>query len=474
MLRSQLGEDLYRAGIKTYLQRHQHGNVVTEDLQKALEEVSGQALDQFFDQWIYHGQFPELDVGYGWDQKTRLARISVKQTQPVNEKVLLFAFPLTVRFKGDFGTVDQVVRVKSRQEDFYFPLESAPKTVRVDPEYTLLARTRFTLPRPMVAAQLKDKDDMVGRLLAVEQLGRNRDKESIATLKEALNSDEYYGVRMEAARALRSIHSQEALDALLASMKQPDARVRQQVVEEIGNFYHEQALEAARDVARTERNPAIQAVAVSGLGAYGRPEVRNTLLEFLNSDSYRNELAVAALEGIRAYDDPSFIGLLLETLGRREADFTSRGLAQGIDTLAWLARNEQGKDNVREFILRYVNSPKRRVQSASLRALGVLGDPKALPVVERFATAAEDTPERKAAEVARAELRANRKPADELRNLREEVLDLQKANRDMNKELQGLKKQFEALDSPVAARDRRATEPIRSPKAAQQAGRPHR
>ena len=46
-----------------YLQRHQYGNVVTEDLRAVIEELSGRSYDQFFDQWLYHGRFPELEAG---------------------------------------------------------------------------------------------------------------------------------------------------------------------------------------------------------------------------------------------------------------------------------------------------------------------------------------------------------------------------------------------------------------------------
>src|SRR6185295_10141603 len=137
MLRSQLGEDLYRKCIKTYLERNAYGSVVTEDLRKVIEELSGRPYDQFFDQWVYHAHHPELDVTYNWDEKSRIAKLSIRQNQKLSENVLLFDLPLTVRFKGGFGVVDRPVHVKSKDEDFYFPLESAPQSVRLDSEYTV-------------------------------------------------------------------------------------------------------------------------------------------------------------------------------------------------------------------------------------------------------------------------------------------------------------------------------------------------
>jgi HEAT repeat protein len=116
--------------------------------------------------------------------------------------------------------------------------------------------------------------------------------------------------------------------------------------------------------------------------------------------------------------------------------------------LAYLGRNELKKDAVREFLVARVNDKRQRVQLAAIAALGTLGDPRALDVVERFSTASKESPERSAAEKAAATLRAERKPVDDFKNLRQEVLDLQKANRNLRKDLDDLKKKVEAPKTP--------------------------
>src|SRR5216117_4230475 len=90
MLRSQLGEDLYRRCIKTYLERHQYGSVVTDDLRAVIEELSGRSYDRFFDQWVYHAHNPELEISYGWEESAKLARVSIRQVQKLGDNVLLF------------------------------------------------------------------------------------------------------------------------------------------------------------------------------------------------------------------------------------------------------------------------------------------------------------------------------------------------------------------------------------------------
>jgi aminopeptidase N len=294
-------------------------------------------------------------------------------------------------------------------------------------------------------------------------LGNKKDKDSVAQLKQTLNQDAFYGVRIEASKALCSIHTDEALEALLGSTKQSDARVRRQIASDIGGFYRDSACDFARQNLLSEKNPDILSTSIRSLAGYGKPEVHDALLKFLNSHSYRNQSADAAINAVREQDDPAYLAPLLETLANRETEFTSRGFAQGLGALAYLARNEEKKDRVREFLMYYINSSKKPVQLASINALGTLGDPKAIAVLEKYATASKESRERTTAEKALAELRAARKPVDDFKNLRQEVLDLQKANRDLRQELEALKKKVGALEMMPASPERKKM-PLRQPK----------
>jgi aminopeptidase N len=318
----------------------------------------------------------------------------------------------------------------------------------------------------MLYAQLAAKDDVIGRLLAIEHLAQRRDKESVAKLKDTLNHDGFYGVRVEAANGLRGMHNEEALAALLASTKQPDARVRRQVVDNIGSFYDEKSCEFQRQVLGEEKNPEIVMAAVRDLGGYARPELQESFVKYLKLESYRNELAEAAIGAMRSQDDPAFIPPLLETLSQHQAAFTTHGFAQGLGTLAYLARNEEKKEDVRVFLLSQTNHKKRQVQLAAINALGTLGDPKAIGALSKFTMASKESPQRSAAEQAVATLRAARKPVDDFKNLRQEVLDLQKANRDLRKELDDLKKKVEtAQTTPAVEQHKTKAQPKASPKA---------
>jgi len=442
MLRSELGDELFRRCVKTYLERHAFGVATTDDFSKVFEELSGRSFDQFFDQYVYHAHHPEMGVTYSWDERAKLAKLSIAQNQRLSDDVLLFSVPLTVRFQGKSGRVDRQVRVKEKAEDFYFPLPEAPEVVRLDPELALLARISFAPPTPMLFKQLADKKDMIGRLVAVEQLSGK--KEALEKLKETLNNDAYWGVRSATSRAIRAVGTEDALQALVTSVKQPDARVRRQVVLDIAGFYRETSRDALLKLARDDKNPEIRSTAIGVLGAHHTPEVRDELLKFLRSDSYRASMADGALTAIRAQDDAGFIAPLLETLREKEANWPTPVFVRGLETLAWLARSEEKKESAREFLVARVNSAKNRVQRAALAGLGTLGDPKAIGVLEQFASLPKENPERDVAEKSLVALRDAKKPGAELGSIRGDLLKLQRENQELRKEFDDLKKKLEA------------------------------
>jgi len=445
MLRHQLGPDLYRACIRTYLERHQFGNVVTEDLRRVIEELSGRSFDQFFDQWLYHAHHPELQINYSYDAKAKMAKLSVSQQQKLSRQVLLFRVPLTFRFLSSSGVTDRTVTVEKASEDFYFPLSEPPDSVRVDPEFTLLAKVDFRPQRNMLHAQLTNETDVIGRLLAVEAMDRKKDQETIDLLKERLNHDPFHGVRQAASKALRAIHTDEAFAALRESTDQPDARVRQQVTRDLGDFYRVETRLALVRQLDNEHNPDILSTALRALGAYASPEISPVLLKYLRSQSYRNRLADAAIDALRNQQDPAAIAPLQAVLQEKEPAFTSNGFASGLSALGYLARNEDHKEPVRGFLARYLNHPRRTIRLAAIRALGTLKDPAAIPQLETFTTAIKASAERQAAEGVLRRLRDENPPATQLGNLRGEVLDLQKSNRELSSQLEDLKKKFEAF-----------------------------
>ena len=448
MIRSEVGPEIFRRAVKAYLLRHRHGNVVTENLRAALEEASGRNFDRFFDQFVYHAHHPELKIDYSWDQKRKLAKLSVRQEQKVDENVMLFEVKLPVRFRVGGRIIDHDVAVSKVAEDFYFALPASPDTVRVDPNLTLLAKITFSPSVTMLHKQLADPKDVIGRLLAVEALGKRKDKTSVEKIRDALYQDPFYGVRLAASRALRGMDTDQAFEAIVSSPRQPDARVRRQVVTDLGGFYRPTALTALKKSLQGEKNPAVRGSAIRALAGFGDSGAAGLIRKALITDSYRHQLADAAVSALRSQDDPAEIGYLLGILRKDSAKFTSRGYGSGLKALAYLARNEKDKSKIRRFLLESLDAPNPRIKLAAIEALGQLGDPMVIASLEKIASGREGSPERQRAEQAVEKLRAGRKPVDDFKNLRLELSDLKKANESLEKKVEELGKRLDFKPYP--------------------------
>jgi aminopeptidase N len=276
-------------------------------------------------------------------------------------------------------------------------------------------------------------------------LAERKNHESVELLTEALQNDPFFGVRIAAANALAKHDSDEALAVLAENWsKQTDARVRSAVVGKITNRYRDETPKLIADILKQEKNPAILASAIRGLGRFHGPETRQALTQFLGTDSFRNELAVAAMSAIRQLDDDELQPAVLKSLSQNEKQFRSRDYGRGLETLAHTSRRQKDKTEVREFLIQHLDHPKVNVRSAAIQALGILGDPRAITVLESLSKSDNERISRPA-EQAVAKLRESKPTAPrEIIDLRKEIADVKKASDKLKTELKTLREQVEA------------------------------
>jgi HEAT repeat protein len=134
----------------------------------------------------------------------------------------------------------------------------------------------------------------------------------------------------------------------------------------------------------------------------------------------------------------------MKALGDGESLFISRDFGGALDALAYIARHEDEREPVRTFLLRYVNHPKQTVRTSAIRALGTLGDARAIAALEAFDVGADGDPVKQAAAEALRALRDGREAPAQVRELREQVLELQKQNEKLRERVDEVLKKVEA------------------------------
>lgn len=138
MLRSMLGDAAYTQILQTYVQRHAYGSVSTPDFQQVCEEVSGESLQWFFDQWVYQAGYPQLQtvaLGSQHDDGSVWINVGITQAQT---NAPLFRLPMAVRVTTPLGDTTVTQTITGVTASYYFPVRAWPTSIVLDPDFTLL------------------------------------------------------------------------------------------------------------------------------------------------------------------------------------------------------------------------------------------------------------------------------------------------------------------------------------------------
>lgn len=140
MLRDLVGDKAFFESLHFYLLKHQFSAVEICDLRQAFEEVTGQDLQWFFDQWFFEPGHPVLSVEQSYDPSQNELTVHFTQTQEDKGFPDVFRLPvaLTILTK-DTLKIDERVWLDRKDQSFTFKIPDPPLAVVVDPRDILLA-----------------------------------------------------------------------------------------------------------------------------------------------------------------------------------------------------------------------------------------------------------------------------------------------------------------------------------------------
>ena len=368
MLRRELGDEAFWAGVRDYLEAHAYGVVETTDLQRALEKVSGRSLERFFDSWVYRPGHPELKVKVSWDDG--LLSINAKQSQKLGDTAE-FHFELEVEVGARGGGVARHKKsVSSATDTFVIALAERPAFVAFDPDLRVAGDLTFDAPSDMLRAQMANATRAISRARAAEALARRDDPATIAALGKCLASKtEAWMVRAEAARALGKIRSEEAFAALAAQAGADHPKVRRAVASALGNFKTAAAAKVLAKRAKNDPSYLVEAESVRALGRTRQPEVLPMIIPLLDRPSWAEVSRAGALAALGALRDER---ALPEVLKRTEYGFPTRARRAAIAALAQISEGRK----VREHLEDLLDDKDPHLKIDVVAALQFLGDQK--------------------------------------------------------------------------------------------------
>ncbi len=437
MLRCLLGEALFWKAIRRYAISRRSQNVVTSDLQRAIEDATGRNLDWFFDQWVYGAGHPEIKGDFAWDEEHKTAKISLRQGQSGDEVEETFRLPLRLDFALENGDpVSTRIEVTEREQTFYVPLASRPRFVRVDVE--VLKTLELEQPGEMLRNQLTSDDNALGRIEACRALGKKSDKDAIAALGTAAREDAFWGVQAEAAKALGSIRSDAAMEELIASTGVSHPKARRAIVRALGEFRDERAAQALeRIIDAGDTSYYVEASAAAAIGKTRSPRAFAALQRCLDKDSQNEVIRQGAFEGFGALKDLRAIDIATDWSGYGRPANVRGAAVSALAPLAEIAPEGQ-KEEVIDHLTHLAEDPWLRTQLSAIHALQELKASKALPTLDRISQSALDGRTVRTARVAMKAIREGADKGDELKKLREEVDKLVDENRALRDRLDKL------------------------------------
>ena len=124
MLEGFLGEEAFRAGLRTYMREFAERNAKGDDLWRHLEQASRQPVERLSRSWILQPGYPVVSAALEGDVlKLSQRRFFSKPDAPANEQT--WAVPLVIRYADDAGAHEARYLLDGREGSLTLPLRGA-------------------------------------------------------------------------------------------------------------------------------------------------------------------------------------------------------------------------------------------------------------------------------------------------------------------------------------------------------------
>ena len=315
MLRHYVGDSAFFKSLNYYLTTNKFGNGSATKLRLAFEQIIGEDLNWYFNQWYFGSAHPKVDISYAYDVDSKKASVFIKQTQAGDK---IFKLPIDIDIYTGFEKKRTRIWMENKADTFTFNVTSKPDLINVDGDKYLLWEKKDAKTTAEFIHQYKYAKNFVDRREAIDYCSKHKtEPAAFALLKDGIK-DPYYKLRN---RSLLQVVS-DSLDAATFA-----------TIEKM----------ATTDVNRTVRTTAIDALAKSNNKKY-----LPIYLKSVSDSSY--SVAGAALEAIAALDEEKAISLL-PTL---QKDMKGR-LKDAVDGVVILTKGDADFDEMHTNYLKVIN-----------------------------------------------------------------------------------------------------------------------
>jgi aminopeptidase N len=266
MLRNYIGDDAFDKSMNLYLTTYKFKSAEAQELRLAFEEVTGQDLNWFWNQWFYGSGHPVLNISYDYDQTSRSAKVFVKQTQP--DKI--FKLPVAIDVYQGNGKRRYNVWLENKADTFAFPADTRPDLINVDGDKILLCTKTDNKTIDNFLFQYKNAGLYLDRREAIDFAAKHQkeDPKAFELLKNAID-DRYQGLRLYAIQSLNINDDsiKKSVEPMLENLaeKNPSPLIKATAIQMLGRYKNKTYM----DLFLKSTSDSSYAVAGSSLVALG-------------------------------------------------------------------------------------------------------------------------------------------------------------------------------------------------------------
>jgi len=188
MLRSYVGDDLFFKALNLYLKDNAFEAVEAHDLRLAFEEVTGEDLNWFWNQWYFASGHPKLEVSKTISEGK--VYLVVQQTQEGPKVPSIFQLPIEIDLiKPDGSKQSASIWMDQRAQTFSFEVDFTPIAVVFDADDSLLAEIDYTPKAGEQEAVFYHTDKFIHQYLAYGSLLGSAQSDLAKYTKRALNHE---------------------------------------------------------------------------------------------------------------------------------------------------------------------------------------------------------------------------------------------------------------------------------------------
>ena len=279
MLRNYVGDSAFFKALNLYLETYKYKNAEAQNLRLAFEQVTGQDLNRYWNQWYYGSGHPIFDISYQYDDSKKMALVTIDQTQGTGK---IFRIPMAIDVYENGIKKRHAVWLQNEKDSFYFPYHQRPDLINVDGDKIVLCEKKDNKTLENFIFQYKHAGLYLDRREAIEYCVQHQDD--------------------PAARAL-----------LMLSLKDRYFELRSLTMNRL-DFDNPLVKEAAEpvllDLAKTDPDATVRGTALGFLGIYKKEKYKDLFLENVNDSSYT--VAGNALIGLSLLDEPQAYHLAKE------------------------------------------------------------------------------------------------------------------------------------------------------------------